>query len=526
MENNKADLALCNGQVITVDKNDRIVEAVAIKDSQILEVGMNDDIKRFCCSNTQIIDLDGKVLIPGFIDAHTHAALVGLVASDAVVDCHMPPVESVDEILNKIRGRVKNTPKGQLVMAHGRFDQPYPTKEQLDQVAPENPVIIKNSMHFYRLNSLALKEFNITKKHPTQEELLNICPGGIIHRDPITREPTGCMEECLTYLFPKSYYPFSYDVIKKAVKVGVDRFSSAGVTSLTEFNDFPQCLRAYQELYENGDLNIKIQIVPCVHGLDKTTDLDSVIDLGLSTGFGNEWIRFMGIKIFVDLGKVTTLPSIKLNEMVLKAHKAGLRVYMHAISRKAQEMALEALEAAENEVPGKNMRHRIEHMGNEYLDPQFFDRIKAIGAIAVPTAYFMRIGKQDWLNPNRDRAYPFKTLLDIGLCVPGNSDSGGSEPEAYSPLYQIWCMVTRKSKEGIEVYPEEKISVMDAIKIYTTHSSYAGFEEDLKGSIEVGKKADFAVLRQNPLTVDEDFLKDIQVDMTIVNGKVAYQLRN
>lgn len=524
MKDSVADMVLCNGHVITLDGNDRIAEAVAVKDGHILAVGTDADMKLLSGENSHLIDLAGKTVIPGFIDAHTHSALVGLVASDAVVDCHIPPVESVDAVLDNIRERVMKSRKGELIMGQGRFDQPYPTKEQLDLVAPENPVVIKNSMHFYRLNSQALTEFGISKQHPTPGELFEICPGGIVHRDPETGEPTGTMEECMTYLFPKSYYPFTYDVIKKAVKTGLDRHSSAGVTSLAEFNDFPQCLRAYQELYVSGDLNVRIQIIPCVHGLDKTIDLDSVIDLGLSTGFGNEWVRFMGIKIFIDLGKTTTLASIQLNEMVLKAHTAGLRVYMHAISRKAQEMALDALEAAEQALPDRNMRHRIEHMGNEFLDERFFDRIQAIGAICLPTAYFMRIGKQDWLNPGRDRAYPFKSLLEKGLCVPGNSDSGGSEPEAYNPMYEIWCMITRKAKDGTPVFPEEKISVNDALKIYTIHSAYAGFEETVKGSVEVGKMADFAILRQNPLTVEEDSLKEIEVDMTIVGGNVVYQL--
>jgi predicted amidohydrolase YtcJ len=209
--------------------------------------------------------------------------------------------------------------------------------------------------------------------------------------------------------------------------------------------------------------------------------------------------------------------------MVLKAHKNGLRVYLHAINRAAQDMALRALEAAEQAVPGKNYRHRIEHMGNEFHDPGFLDRIKKIGVIPLPTAYFMRIGSQPWLKAKTAKAFPFKTLLELGHCVPGNSDSAGTEPEAYSPLYNIWCMVARKSKEGDPVSPEEKISVMDAIRVYTQHSAYAGFDEDVKGSIEPGKMADFAVLAENPLTVPEDDLKDIPVDMTIVDGKIVFQ---
>jgi predicted amidohydrolase YtcJ len=474
-------------------------------------------------NGTELIDLKARTLIPGFIDAHTHLDLVGMAASDLMVKCYCPPLQNVEEMLEEIRKRVDLTPKGERIFAHRRFDQPHPTKEQLDSIAPEHPVIMKDSMHDYTLNSYALREFRITRDYPTQEELFEIEPGAIIERDPETNEPTGRLFEAWNFLFPYSFSPYPYEETKRFIKIGLDRFSSAGVTSVTEFADFPQTMRAYQDLLEDEDLNVRMQVVTCVHGLHKTTELDAVIRQGLSTGFGNDFLRFMGIKIFVDRGHVTTLASIQLDHMVLKAHRNGLRVYIHAINRAAQDMALRALEAAEQAVPGKNYRHRIEHMGNEFHDPSFLDRIKKMGVIPLPTAYFMRIGSQPWLKAKTTKAFPFKSLLEMGLCVPGNSDSAGTEPEAYNPLYNIWCMVARKSKEDEPVSPEEKISVMDAIKVYTMHSAYAGFDENVKGSIEPGKMADFAVLPENPLTVPEDDLKDMPVDITILNGRIVYQ---
>jgi predicted amidohydrolase YtcJ len=519
----KADMILCNGTVITVDKKDTIAEAVAVKGGKIVTVGSNLQIMELRGENTEIVDLDKRTMLPGFIDAHTHVDLIGMAASNIIVDCYSPPLKSVDEILEKLKQRVNITPKGELVIGHGRFDQPYPTKAQLDSVAPDHPVIIKNSMHDYTLNSFALKKFHVTRDYPTPEELFEIEPGAIIERDPENGEPTGHLFEAWNFMFPNSFSPYPYETTKKFIKVGLDRYSSAGVTSITEFADFPETLRVYQDLYSSGDLNVRMQVVTCVHGLHKTTDLDSVIRQGLITGFGNDFLRFMGVKFFVDRGHVTTLASVQLDEMILKAHKNGLRVYIHAINRGAQDIALAAIEAAEKAIPGKNFRHRIEHMGNEYHDPLYFDRILKIGAIPLPTAYFMRIGAQPWLKAKTTKVFPFKTLLERGLCVPGNSDTAGSEPEAYSPLYNIWCMVARRSKEGELVSPEEKISVMDAIKIYTRHSAYAGFAEEVKGIIEPGKMADFAILAENPLTVPEEHLKDIPVDMTIVNGKIMYQ---
>ena len=208
--------------------------------------------------------------------------------------------------------------------------------------------------------------------------------------------------------------------------------------------------------------------------------------------------------------------------MIVKCYKAGLRPYIHAIARKAQDIALEAIEAAEKACPGKNLHPRIEHMGNEWHDETFFDRMQKIGGHILPTAYFMRIGVQEWLQAKTERVYPYKSLLAKGLIVPGNSDTAGTEPEAYSPLYNIWCMVVRRNKAGNLIGPSEAVSVMDAIRMWTMHSAISRFEEKIKGSIEPGKVADFAVLAEDPLAVPTDHLKDIQVVQTIVDGITKY----
>ncbi|MFC1886467.1 amidohydrolase family protein, partial [Thermodesulfobacteriota bacterium] len=300
---------------------------------------------------------------------------------------------------------------------------------------------------------------------------------------------------------------------------GVDTYSRSGVTSITEFVDLRESPRIYQELHREGQLNARVQLIHCVHGLHRTTDLNALIGVGLFTGFGDEHLSFGGAKFFVDLGVETTLTSIRLKEMVCQAHQAGIRVFMHANTRMAQDMALEAIEAAEERMPGKNLRHRIEHMGNRLIDINYFDRVKSANAIALPTAYFMNIGRE---YPKNLKLFLFRTMLDKGLCIPGNSDSGGTEPQAPNPLYQIWCMVARKSREGNDVYPEEAITVKEGLEIYTRHSAYGALQEDMKGSIERGKLADFVVLSQNPLTCSLDALKEIQVEKTIVGGNVVY----
>jgi len=528
MQDPGVELIVTNGKILTLDRNDRIAEAVAVQGGEIAQIGTSPEIQRLAGGRTKRIDLKGKTLIPGFIDAHTHNYMYGMMTSDRVVDCHIPPLQSVEDILESIRERAGSMPKGDLILGQGRPFQPYPAKGQLDEAAPEHPVIIKPSMHWYLLNSAALKKFNITRDCPAFEELFAVDPCGVIQRDLKTGEPTGYVEECWNYMFPRSRSPFSYEETRRMVKEGLDKHSRFGVTSLVEFADFPETPRIYRDLYSRGELPIRIQIIPCFYGLYKTVDLDEVIHAGLTTGFGDEWIKFGGVKIFVDRQQDTTCSSIQLKEWFSRAHRAGLRMFMHAITRKGQDMALEAIEAEASHTGLEGiraMRHRIEHMGNENHDVTYLPRMQKLGAIALPTAYFLNMGPNKLLSPKTDKSFMFRTMLDTGHCVPGNSDGAGAVPEAPNPMYQIWCMVTRKALDGIPVCPSERISVTEALKVYTIHSAFAGHEEKTKGSIEVGKLADFVVLTEDPLTSPEDHLRDIEVEKTIVGGKIVYQRR-
>ena len=520
------DMIIVNGNVLTLDDRDSVAEAVAISGEKITAVGLTHDIARLAGPETQTVDVAGMTVLPGFIDAHAHNDMYGMMTSDLVVDCHIPPLKSIEDILDAVRTRAAELPKGTLILGQGRTFQPYPTGEQLDMAAPDHPVIIKPSMHWYLLNGRALEHFGITKDLPTFEALKAVDPGGKIQRDLNTGEPTGYVEECWNYMFPRSVSPFGYEQTRRVVKEGLDKHSKFGVTSLVEFMDHPETPRIYQDLYRNGELNVRLQIIPCFHGLYKTVELDEVLNVGLTTGFGDERLKFGGVKIFVDRLQETTCTSGELNEWFGRAHRNALRVYMHAITRKGQDMALEAIEAeaAKSGIEGiRAMRHRIEHLGNENHDDGYFPRLKHLGAIALPTAYFMHMGPNKLLTPKTYKAFMFRSMLDAGLCVPGNSDGGGAVPESPNPLYQIWCMVNRRSLDGQLVSESERISVLEGLKVYTRHSAYAGLEEHIKGSIEVGKLSDFAILDRDPLTIPEDRLTEVKVAMTVVGGKIVYR---
>jgi len=522
-----ADLILTKGKVITMDSRDSIAEAVAVRDGRIVYVGSSEEIARMAGEETHVIDLGGKTMIPGFGDAHAHLDMYGMMTSDLTADCRIPPLGSVDEILQSIRDRSACLAKGELVIGQARPFQEYPTKEQLDQAAPDHPVIVKASMHWYLLNSRALEKFKITRGLPILEDLLAIDSCAFIQRNEATNEPTGYLEECWNYLFPRSVSPFTYEEAKRCIGESLQKASRYGLTSATELLCHPESTRIYQDLHNNGDLKVRLQLVPCFYGSYRTVELDEVIRCGLTTGFGNDWIKFGGLKTFLDSHQLKlSYTQARLDDWFGKAHRNGLRMFMHAITKDAQEMGLRSIEKEASSTGLESiraMRHRMEHMGNEDLDPTFFQRVKNLGAIALPTAYFMNMGPGTLASPRTKKSFMFKTLLDMGLCAAGSSDTAGAVPEALNPMYEIWCMVNRKSLDGNLVSPSEKISVLEALRVYTIHSAYAAREEEIKGSIETGKLADFVVLDKDPFTIDEDELKDVAVAMTIVDGKIVYE---
>jgi len=527
MDLGRADLILTKGKILTLDPHDTVTEGVAVRDGKIVDRGSTEEIQRLAGDKTQIIDLKGRTVVPGFIDTHTHIDMYGMMTSCHAVDCRIPSLHSVGDILDGIREKASTLPEGTLILGQGRPFQPYPTRNQLDQAAPDHRVIIKASMHWYLFNSCALKHYRIDKSHPTPSELQATDPCAFIQRDNETGEPTGYVEECWNYMFPRSQSPLPYVQTRDAIKWGLDKASSYGITSIVEFLNHPESMGIYQGLHRNGDLHVRVQLVPCFHGVYKTVDLDEIIRVGFQSGFGDEWLKFGGMKLFLDTHqlKPSCTPN-QINEWFRKAHRAGLRMFMHAVSRTGQEMALLAIEA-EALATGlegiRTLRHRVEHMGNEDFKTGLFNRAKHLNVIPIPTAYFMNMGPGTLVTPRTERSFLFRTLLDMGFAVPGNSDTAGAVPEALDPLYEIWCMVNRKSLEGNLVSPSEKISVLEALKVYTIHAAYAGCEEEIKGSIEVGKLGDFVVLSRNPLETPEEDLRTIRVDMTIVGGKVVFQ---
>ena len=533
------DIVLLNGKIVTVDANDRIAEAVAVKNGKIVRVGSNHEIEALVGEKTKVIDLKGKTLLPGFIDSHTHLADATL-SLKYFVDARTPPNKSIFEILERIKERTRETPLGQWIIAQGSMFQEckliekrYPNKDELDGAAPDHPVVMLASAHVSIVNSKALEVAGITKDAPDP-------PGGKIERDGKTSEPTGVLRECYE-LLPIPYY--TREQIKEAVKLGAQKWwVQQGITTVHCFAG-SYAMNIYQELLEEGELPLRIHWV--VYTEDHKVGLNSLLNLGIRTGFGNDWIKIGGLKIFVDgafmgLSAATYEPYVgmpnycgllklssqELTEIVVKAHKEGIRLCIHAIGDKAQDIALDAIEEALKVLPKKDHRHRIEHLGNVLTSKERIRRAKRLGVIPVPTVeWIYAYGDfiETYLGHKRARqSFPIKSLLKEGLRPPGSSDTLGTEPLSINPFFSIWCAVNRRTFAGGILIPEESISVMDAIRMYTINGAYAGFEENIKGSIEPGKLADMIVISDDILTIPIDKIKDIQVEMTIIDGKMVY----
>jgi len=538
----QANLVLLNGKIVTMDAAGSTVQALAVGGDRIIAAGRNTDVESLRGENTRTIDLQGRVVLPGFIDTHVHLDCAA-VNTKLATSCHIPPVDYVevsgstgsrDAILDFVKQKAQQTPPSEWIIGQGRFtletDGNSPSKDQLDAVAPEHPVMIRYSAHSQLLNSHALQLAGISRDRPTQQELDEVAPRAKVRRDPATGEPTGVVNECIDWIFPRSS-PWKTEDLKRAIRQTCAEAVRFGVTSIHEFVSWPDSSRIYQELYRDGELPLRVQLCPCVWGMQRTADMDALLNLGLQTGFGNDWIKFGSAKIFVDgeghdengvAQEWLRIEQTRLDALVGSAHRAGIRVMMHATSREGQEMAIRAVESALRDFPKSDHRHRIEHFAGDYW-PEGLARLKKSGIIPVPTPYSSLGWYGDaWLDSSApgEKVVPYRSLLDQGFMPPGNSDCMGTEPEALNPWWSIWCVVARKTRSGRSICAEEGLDVLEAIRLYTTYSAFAGFEEASKGSLEPGKLADLIVLSDDPFEVPVDELRDIQVETTVVGGRV------
>lgn len=528
--------AFIHGNIITMDGEKPRAEAVLVVDDRISGVGSDSEVEAFIDRGTEVIDLGGRTLVPGFIDCHAHP--IGYGESLMAVDCRTPPVNSIQDMVSAIRRKAEEKPEGEWVIGMGYDDfklaeKRHPNRWDLDEAAPDNPIIVTRMCgHVSVANSLALQIAMITKDSADPE-------GGQIDRDQETGEPTGVLRGSAMAPVYKLIPPSDMEQLRRAFSLAAEQFLARGVTSVSDASvDNPLVVRAYQAAMREYGMPLRVNLMMSA-GL-----LDELSRLGIQTGFGDERLRIGAIKIVADgssSGRTAAVsePYIdapgntgimyisqeELDEKVLASHKAGFQVGVHAIGDRAISAVLDSFEKALRELPRADHRLRIEHCG--ICTSVIVERIRRMGVIPVPQPIFLYGEGESYragLGEERVKwAYPLRSFLENGVVTPMSSDCPAtSGTELISPLLGIYVAVTRKTDSGRELGPEQRIRVEDALRCYTLNSAYATFEDDIKGSIEPGKLADFAVLSEDPTKIPKEKIKDVYVEMTVVGGRVAY----
>ena len=525
----KADVLVKNANIITIDPKQPRAESLAIIGDKFVAVGRTDDIENLAGPSTKIWDLEGQTIIPGLIDAHIHV----LSSGSRHVMCADCDQRSIDEIIKALRERANITPVGEWVQGF-KFDDTktkenrFLTKWDLDKVSTKHPIFVSHRAgHVYYVNSLGLGLANIDSTTPDP-------PGGRFGRDPSSGELNGvvyerAVEKFRTELLPKT----TSEIRRDGIRLVNQMFTEAGLTSVHDAMTDSEDLASYQEARDSGDLTLR------VYALMHRDAFPALRDAGLKTGFGDNQLRLGGIKMVSDgaiasrtaylsepyIGSETdrgilAMSPAETEEWVLDIHRAGFQVCVHSNGDSAISMVLDAYAKAQAAFPRTNTRHRIEHC--TLVNPAIIDQMKALGVIATPFCTYVYYHGEKMRYYGDDRVnwmFAQRSFLDNGVISTGATDY---PPGPFQPLMGIQSCVTRTDMEGNEWGVNQRISVEEALKVYTLHGAYASFEEDTKGSIQAGKLADFVVLGQNPIDVDPLSIKDIPIIKTVIGGKVVY----
>jgi len=528
-----ADLILTNGKVWTVEPSKRIVEAVAVSGDRILAVGSSKDMKLHKGPNTQVIDLEGKLVLPGFIDNHTHFSSGGFQLQS--VDLRYAKNEK--EFAALIQKRAEQHPERWITGGDWDHDNwpggNLPTKELIDRYTPKTPVFVNRyDGHMALANSLTLKMAGVTRDTPDP-------PGGTIVKDARTGEPTGVLkDEAMGFVY-NVMPPSTEEELLDAVRLALAEARKLGVTSIQDVS-YSSVIRAFQTLQRSGELTARFY---CRLPISQWEHLAKA---GIQAPFGDEWVRVGALKAFADgsLGSSTALffepftsdPSTKglpsdilldgrLEQWALAADKAHLQLTIHAIGDSANSRILDLFEKIVKENPPWDRRFRIEHA--QHIHPKDFSRFAKLGVIASVQPYHA-IDDGRWAEKRigHERCkttYPFRSFLDHKVKMCFGSDWTVAP---LSPLLGIYAAVTRRTTDGANPdgwFPGQKITVQEAIAAYSIDNAYAAFEENEKGSISPGKLADFAVLSRDILTIDPGEIEKTEVTMTILGGRIIYE---
>ena len=530
-----ADLVIMGGKVATVDNDFSISEAVAVQDDKIIFVGTNNDAKRYIGGNTKVIELHGELVLPGLIDSHGH--LTGFGKSLENID--LVGTQSYQEVLDLVKEKVKTAKPGEWIRGRG-WDQndwevkEFPTHQALSKISPKNPVVLSRvDGHALLVNQKTMEIAGIGKFTSDPE-------GGKLLRN-LNGFPTGIFIDNAEILITDYIPKYSTERIRGIIKNAANRCIELGLTGVGDAGIPISRIDDYKFLIDDNELPLRIN---AMLSDTVTSNLSGFFQKYKIDSYGNNFLRVKSIKLYADgalgsrgaallepysddpenSGLIVTDKS-HLLDVCKTALESDFQVCTHAIGDKAIRIMLDVYEQVLRDNPKTDHRFRIEH--SQIVNSADISRYAELGVIPAMQPQHT-VSDMPW---TEDRvgservkgAYAFRSFLDEGVVIPCGSDFPVEPP---NPLIGIHNAITRQDENGNPDggwYPEQRMTIEEAIKGYTTWAAYAAFQEDILGSIEVGKLADFTILDHDILTIDPSEILNTKPIYTIVGGKVRYQ---
>jgi predicted amidohydrolase YtcJ len=519
-----ADLVLINGKILTMNPAQPYAEAVAIESAKIIQVGTTSNVTNCIGKETKVVDLTGKTVVPGFIDSHIHIADFGRV----LTWLDLWDLTSIRELLTRLSAYVQKTPKGNWIIGRGWEQNSFvenrlPTSSDLDVVSPDNPVILYQRYGQMAIaNSKALEIAGLTKQ--------SVAIGNYTNRKNKMDQLTGVLRGDATNSVWKYVPTVTQEELLEAVISAFEKIVRAGITSVCWIVFSLDELSILKKLYEQNKLPLSVFVIVPVELLDSEfastfpkTSANSLVKIGSVLIFADGYLSAKTAAMFdpyhdgANSNGSLLYSQEEMIKLAFKIHKANLQLNIHAAGDKAVDMALTVIEKTSKEICGKVPRSRIEQAA--VLNQGLIERMKNNSVVVSVQPCVMHSEFRVWsaserLGPERARwLYPLKSLIRSGIKVIGGSDC---PMEPLNPMLGIQAAVAR------EIVTHERVSVEEALHFYTINAAYAFSEEKIKGSIEENKCADLAVLSHDLLTVKINEIAKIEVEMTIVKGKVVY----
>lgn len=530
-----ADLVVLDAQVLTVVPDDPEASAFAVKDGRFVQVGSNEDVAIHVGSSTHVLRLGQRVVVPGFNDAHIHPeARYPIDSRLGHVPCGPDAVGSMDELIAALKRKADKTPDGEWVFGDRYEDTKlggHPTRYDLDRASTRHPILISHSSgHVAAANSMALSLAKVTKETPDPR-------GGAFDRDE-NGIPNGVLREASRSIV-RNAGPRALEPTAQEKREGLQRqfreYVERGITSIQIAGTRFDSLHDYRDAQVAGP---PVRI----YAMLRVDELDKIVEQRLNSEFRSEYFKLGAVKHFHGnslsgqtcwlyepysnrpdyFGIPPRASQEELDQVVWRIHEAGLQACIHSNGDREIDMVLNAYERALQKLPRPDHRHRIEHAS--IMNEQILQRVKSLDVVLALHSYVYEHGDKmeaygehrwNWMHANR-------SALDLGIPVAGNSDAPVSKA---IPLLRIQSMMTRQSAEGKVYGADQRVTFAQALENWTHGSAFASFDDDNRGTIAVGKLADFVVLNTDPRQVEPHEVGEIQVDLTVIGGEIVFERR-